>query len=417
MKHSGIFVIMFFFTFLYTYYVGAQTSMFILYMFLVCIPVSLLLTYPVRKCFDIEIEVPSSEVERDSIAQMRLVIRNKSFLPVPFVMIDFSESENLSLQMIPETHYAFSPYESKSISVLYRADFRGVSEIGIKSLAVQDYLGLFSFSLLKDLQSHQYTGKITVLPRISEMKLSDRIMNPSQKTNLTEVSSTASAQTSSWFGEPGHEYREYCAGDPLHRIHWKLSAKTDQLMVRKNEGGGMPKKSLILDPCLYTLQKSNKKTGTIKLQEIEDKLLEALLSITSAAIQLGRLAEIWFFEEGHWQMESISNRYQLMEFQRHLAGYRFTDIPFSDSSHRLPLLPMLNMHKTNRNYKGEEAILFTGYYDSLLESSIKNSIQYNLSVNIVLVTDKAKQHKDSTEIVDTSDFSGQTVVIGAFDKT
>ena len=35
------------------------------------------------------------------------------------------------------------------------------------------------------------------------MKLSDRIMNPSQKTNLTEVSSTASAQTSSWFGEPG----------------------------------------------------------------------------------------------------------------------------------------------------------------------------------------------------------------------
>ena len=165
MKHSGIFVIMFFFTFLYTYYVGAQTSMFILYMFLVCIPVSLLLTYPVRKCFDIEIEVPSSEVERDGIAQMRLVIRNKSFLPVPFVMIDFSESENLSLQMIPETHYAFSPYESKSISVLYRADFRGVSEIGIKSLAVQDYLGLFSFSLLKDLQSHQYTGKITVLPR------------------------------------------------------------------------------------------------------------------------------------------------------------------------------------------------------------------------------------------------------------
>ena len=174
-------------------------------------------------------------------------------------------------------------------------------------------------------------------------------------------------------------------------------------------------KSLIRSLSIY-FAKSNKKTGTIKLQEIEDKLLEALLQLPVQPSSWEGLRRYGFsnrpLADGKY-IQPIS-AYGIPTAS---CRYRFTDIPFSDSSHRLPLLPMLNMHKTNRNYKGEEAILFTGYYDSLLESSIKNSIQYNLSVNIVLVTDKAKQHKDSTEIVDTSDFSGQTVVIGAYDKT
>jgi uncharacterized protein (DUF58 family) len=42
----------------------------------------------------------------------------------------------------------------------------------------------------------------------------------------------------------GYEFREYQAGDSLHKIHWKLSAKKDILMVRKDEAEVFEK-----EPC------------------------------------------------------------------------------------------------------------------------------------------------------------------------
>ena len=63
----------------------------------------------------------------------------------------------------------------------------------------------------------------------------DRAREPAELPNLSQF------QYRSYHPKPGggfseiHDLREYRPGDSLHEIHWKLSAKTDKLIVREAE--------------------------------------------------------------------------------------------------------------------------------------------------------------------------------------
>ncbi len=396
MKGPLIFLTMLFFSALYTYYVGAQTSMLLVYMFVLCIPVSLLLTLPLRKYIDVTLEIPSAEVEKGGVIKIILHLKNKSFLPIPFLRIGFMDTVQLIQRDFPEDSLSLSPHETKSITVRYFARHRGVVHLGLRRLFLKDYLGLFSFSLLKNLEVHQYTGRFTVLPNISDMKPNSKILHGSdgRANRMNETESMASG-ISFHTGEPGHEFREYQAGDPLHKVHWKLSAKTDRLMVRKSEGSGASKLCFILDPFLLSgsNEKVKRKRTLIpedmdnKLRITEDKLLETLLSVVNMVIRLGRNADIWLYDQGQWQVKSISQKKDLIELQRNLAQYRFLDAIESNGGNRLPLFSMAQQQKMNRNFKGSEAILFTAGYDHQLQKLLQSNDLKGMTLRIIQIKD------------------------------
>jgi uncharacterized protein (DUF58 family) len=397
MKATVTFLTMLFFSVLYTYFVGAQTSMFLVYMFVLCIPVSFFLTWPMRKRFEFTLEIPAFEAEKDGIIKMNILLTNKSFLPVPFVGIAFLKADNLILQDPPESCLSFSPHETKCISARFYASHRGSADIGLKKLFIKDLLGFFSFSLLKGLEAHQYTGRVTVLPRVTPMKPSSKIMyGTGGRENTVNESESASAGSSFFTGEPGHEFREFQAGDPLHRVHWKLSAKTDRLMVRKSESGGSSKICFILDPVLAAepnRTRKNKKTLVMedtaaKSREAEEKLLETLLSVSNMVVQLGRLAEVWLFSQEQWQVKNISQKKDLIELQRYLAQYTFPRANPGDGSTRLPLFSILQQQKMNRNFKGGDAILFTAGYDHHLQQLMQSGELKSITLRIIRVKDR-----------------------------
>lgn len=397
MKGILAFLSMLFFSALYTYFVGAQTSMLLVYMFVLCIPVSFFLTWPLRKCFEITLDTPASEVEKGGVIKMNILLRNNSFLPVPFVGISFLDAKNLILQEKLEGTLSFAPHETKNITVRYYALHRGVADLGLGKLVLKDYLGLFSFSLLKGLEKHEYVGRITVLPKISVMKPSSKIMHGSDgRERTTGEAESMSAGANFFPGEPGHEFREYQAGDPLHKVHWKLSAKTDRLMVRKSEGSGTSKLCFILDPFLISGTDNNpkKKRPLIientaeKNRDAEEMLLETLLSVANMVIRLGRCAEIWLYDREQWQARSISQKKDLNDLQRYLAQYRFMDVNPECGSNRLPIASMLQQQKMNRSYKGGDAILFTAGYDQPLLELIKSSGLKGVTIRVIRIQPK-----------------------------
>lgn len=397
MKGSIIFLTMLFFSALYTYLVGAQTSMLLAYMFVLCIPVSFFLTWPLRKRFEISLEMPSFEVEKGGVIKMNILLRNKSFLPVPFVGIRFLAADNLVMQEDSAGTLSFSPHEAKSITIRYYALHRGVADLGLNKLFVKDYLGLFSFSLLKGLEAHEYAVRVTVLPKITVMRPSSKILHGSdgREKTMSEAESV-DAGTHFLIGEPGHEFREYQAGDPLHKVHWKLSAKTGRLMVRKSESGGASKLCFILDPFLMaeTDKPLKKKRSLItgntpaKCRDEEEKLLEALLSVANMVIRLGRHAEVWLYDQEQWQVKSISQKKDLNELQRHLAQYRFSAAHPESGSNRLPISSMVQQQKMNRSYKGGDAILFTAAYDQPLQKLLQSSDLKSMTLRIIRIQPK-----------------------------
>lgn len=402
MKSFITFLAMLLIVLVFTYLTGAPTSMVMIYMLVLCVPFSFFLTWPLRKCFEVQIETPSGEVEKNGIIKMQILISNKSFLPAPFVHIALIKPEILSALEVPSDHLSFSPYETKRIEAKFRAERRGIAEVGLKEVTLKDFLGFFSYSLLKDLEPHQYTGRITVLPKITPMRPSSRILQGSQdKGTMSNESESIHSPVIALTGEPGYEYREYQTGDPLHRVHWKLSARTDQLMVRVGEGMGTSRICLILDPCSGHLAESGSakaRSGSPDpLRQAEDTLLEALLSVVQMIIRMGRHAEVWLYHNELWQVKTITHRKELLDLQRLLAEYRFVCDTQVEGGSRLPLSTMTQRQKMNRSFHGGEAVLFTASCDAHLHKEMDGT--QSISLKLIHV----RQSKQALE-TPSSDF-------------
>lgn len=84
---------------------------------------------------------------------------------------------------------------------------------------VYDYLGLFRLPLR--------------LPELGELLVWPEEKAPAELPSLSELSARAfRAKTAGGFSEI-HDLRPYHAGDSMRDVHWKLSAKTDELIVRE----------------------------------------------------------------------------------------------------------------------------------------------------------------------------------------
>lgn len=83
---------------------------------------------------------------------------------------------------------------------------------------------------------------------------------------------------------PDYEVREYIPGDELKSIHWKLSAKKDQLMVRERLASGREKVNVLLPLEANRLQ--------------NDALLEALYSLGRLLLEKGYPMQLYWPRKG-----------------------------------------------------------------------------------------------------------------------
>jgi hypothetical protein len=204
-------------------------------------------------------------------------------------------------------------------------------------------------------------------------------------------------------------------GDPLHKVHWKLTAKKDVLMVRKDEGGGIPRKSLIADPCLMAVKgkkvarfgffsrfesdKGREDTGEEELV-VGEKILEALLSVANEVIKTGKDAEIWLYEDGQWVRYLVKDRKGISELQHRLAEYKFLSSDRFNTGERLPIFNILEKSGKGRGFSGGEVIVFTGLPDKTLSESVGNLLNFRINADIVLIrnTRKDEQQPDKTGV-------------------
>lgn len=378
--------------------------MIMVYMFLLSPIVSFLLVFPARKKIEVAIDAPSSEVEKGGITRVNVHIKNKSFMPFPFINVTFCRAVNFSVPGSNEVMVSLGPFQNKTITVEYTAKSRGIGEIGVIDIRLKDYLNLFSLSVLGGSFEDRYKGEVTVLPRLQDIKPTSKILLASPESLQQDDSGIVTTGLYSWSGEPGYEFREYMAGDPLHKVHWKLSARTEKLMVRKDEGRGVSKKRLILDPYMETPQReqssktvlqlllnpSNKsdKRGNNFEDEVlmlEEKTLEAMLAVAHMSVKTGREVELWLYENNNWNRYAIIDGKSINEIQHRLASYTFSKDIVLDFSKRLPLVDIIEHEGRSRYAGGGESTVFTGYHDESLQKAIDSFTNYGIIVDAVSI--------------------------------
>lgn len=247
-------------TFTFVYYYGGKVPNMFFYTVLVLPIVSF--TYMLIGYFMLKYEqsLDNDLIFKGDKVTLTVNITNRSFFILPYISISFLNDKGGVIQKHKINNISLQPFSKREISIDYIYKYRGDFKLGVSTIEVQDFLGIFKVILKNKTPLY-----ITVYPQIidiDEFYLSSGYLsdNASSVGGGKEDISTI------------EEINKYNYGDSLRKIHWKLTAKTNELMIREYEKVGSRSAILILD-----LQSDNFEVE--KNAAIEDKLLETTIAI------------------------------------------------------------------------------------------------------------------------------------------
>ena len=181
---------------------------------------SVLLTLPALLGSTLRL-TPRESIPRGSEGRFTLRLERKSALPLPPVQVRLTwrnqltgEEGRLSCRLTPQ------PGETE-LPLALPASHCGRLVCGVQAAWALDLLGLFPLPL-----PGRPRSALLVLPQPAQAEAPDELEAPRSGGVVLRPRPG---------GGPGEDYdlREYRAGDSLRSIHWKLSSKKDELVVRE----------------------------------------------------------------------------------------------------------------------------------------------------------------------------------------
>lgn len=204
-------------------------------------------------------------VERGAALMTIFTVRHTSILPVSSIRIQLNVPSAFSAQQ--EISVSTPPYKKKTFRHMIRCPHRGSYEVGITRLRAKDMFGLFSISK----KSGMKLLRVDVLPKsyeVDAMQLKASDTGPELRSRATEDAASPS------------DVRKWQEGDVLKKVHWKLTMRRRELMVRTYEESSRP--DTLIVPDLAEIQALPDQALTI-----EDCVCEACLSQAEAQLEAG----------------------------------------------------------------------------------------------------------------------------------
>ena len=164
-------------------------------------------------------------------------------------------------------------------AIPFQINYRGEYEMGVKSIQLMDLTGLFKLN-----RNLNMNTSIIALPRIADM------------TNFP-VTSNLLTQAQSRYDIRDEDYatisdiRPYLQTDSIKRVHWKLTAKRNEWLVKNFQSNALHQVTMIVD--------SKRMDFSYKEQIImEDRMIEISLGLADFCLRRGMPVE-YTAGEGH----------------------------------------------------------------------------------------------------------------------
>lgn len=216
----------------------------------------------------------SVKIEEDDTLEIVLEIKSKSLLPIfDLVLEDYLScahaQERQKLMMLD----LLMPNSVNKFTYHCLCPQRGRYEIGPVVAYFFDPLGLFYFK-----QKYLVYSEIYVYPRTFKIR---------KFPALNKGISPWAVETSRVSGDDDEFYgvREYKRGDPLKKIHWMVSARKNQLIVKEFQ-----RQSFFRATILFNLEKEDN-LGEGK-ESVEEYAIKIVASVAKYLINLGVSLEI-----------------------------------------------------------------------------------------------------------------------------
>lgn len=177
-----------------------------------------------RRCFHALLKMTHTVVNRGEIMELCFTVENKSIFPIACAKMEVTYQNQFYKEKNRETFlFSLQGKQAGEIRKKLRSEHCGSILVRIEYVQVYDLLKLFG--LKKKIKQEE---TFAVLPPISPLAVSIRA-----DTAATMDSEIYSKEESGDDPSEVFDIREYREGDRLQRIHWNLSLKQDDYIVKE----------------------------------------------------------------------------------------------------------------------------------------------------------------------------------------
>lgn len=206
----------------------------------------------------------NSEEENDTVKgdvlKFTFTAYNKTHLFIPYLHVRFTKMYPILTGLKPSSSISLLPGAAGTKEYELPCRYRGYYEIGVEQVEIEDFLGIVRFR-----GKIPYPFRVKVYPRILQ------IDNFPMRADMTSESALASEK----HGEDitvVSDIKKYIIGDSVRKIHWKLTAKHNELMIKNFQPTSDQRNVVLLDlsTSIYTQEIA---------AMVHDKLIEALVAV------------------------------------------------------------------------------------------------------------------------------------------
>ena len=259
----------------------------ILFIFLVfLLPVLFLYMLTAKMSLSVYMMTDAATVEKHQPYEYHFRVNNNSIFAYPFVEAQMWLPQANSVRCTMRTvRLALAPFSSYDVGNEVRFRFRGTYDIGVKCFYVYDFFRLMRVRV--DVENY---NQVYVLPR---------------KLNLDEAAAQAISDSVARTVRSPISYdrlevsdiRDYRMGDSLKSIHWKLSSKSEQMIVKEYNTGTANITNVYCDlartfpdtpPKPVTLEELTRKQEKAQRKAEKRKIKSAVAAAKDQGIKLTR---------------------------------------------------------------------------------------------------------------------------------
>ena len=210
-------------------------------------------------------------VQRGEDVALEIRLKNGGFIPIAPLTVEVAAGPDRPAQTLKLEGV---PGRTRTLTLNFHAAHVGVTSPGVKRVVISDLLGMFMVEKTPSVQG----GELIVLPLPFDV---------GELTYAAGDSGTESmARAAEDITSPA-DVRTYQPGDAMKKIHWKLSMRKQELMVRRFEAPVMPDALVLLD-CSRPPRTADDNAQL----DLRDALLETAASVMQQNIQTEHPAKL-----------------------------------------------------------------------------------------------------------------------------
>lgn len=274
--------------------------------------------YQAARTLEMTSSMSGRTVQRGEDVMLTVTVRHRGIIPIAPMLLELYATPET-----PETAIRLkdAPGRTQRLTLPFHATHVGVSSPGVKNCTVEDLFGLFSLTKTPE----NARSELLVLPLPFQVEALDFAPGDSGLETMARATEDVTSPS---------DIRAYMPGDALKKIHWKLSARKRELVVRRFEEPVLPD-ALVLMDCSPPPSWGHPEAEA----DVRDALLETAASVVSSQMSTDHAVRLPLLGGHPVELEKSMGLPMIME---NLARVDFSE---TDKFERVLLLETRRMRK------------------------------------------------------------------------